>query len=40
MAFIHSEVANMHFQFDYFCSVATYDITFWCRPVYYKALIL
>ena len=28
----------MHFQFDYFCSVATYDITFWCRPVYYKTL--
>ena len=26
----------MHFQFDYFCSVATYDIIFWCRPVYYK----
>ena len=30
----------MHFQFDYFCSVATYDIMFCCRPVYYKTLIL
>ena len=26
----------MHFQFDYLCSVATYDIIFYCRPVYYK----
>ena len=23
----------MHFQFAYFCSVGTYDIIFWCRPV-------
>ena len=23
----------MHFQFDYFCSVETHDITFCCRPV-------
>ena len=30
----------MHFQFDYFCSVATYGIIFWCSPVYYKILIL
>ena len=26
----------MHFQFDYFCSVVTYDIIFRDRPVYYK----
>ena len=25
----------MHFQFDYFYSVATYNIIFWCCPVYY-----
>ena len=25
----------MHFQFDYFCSVATYVKTFCCRSVYY-----
>ena len=30
----------MHFEFAYFCSVAIYDIIFWCRPVYYKTLIL
>ena len=24
----------MHFQFDYFCSVATYDIIFCGRPLY------
>ena len=29
----------MHFLFDYLCSVATYDIIFCCRPVYYKTLI-
>ena len=28
----------MHFQFDCLCSVATYDIIFCCRPVYYKTL--
>ena len=26
--------------FAYFCKVATYDIIFWCRLVYYKTLIL
>ena len=30
----------MHFEFAYFCSAATYDIIFWCHPVYYKTLIL
>ena len=30
----------MHFQSDCFCSVATYDIIFCCRPVCYKTLIL
>ena len=30
----------MHFKFAYFCKVATYNIIFWCHPVYYKTLIL
>ena len=34
------KLQHMHFPFDYFCSVATYDIIFWCRPVYYKTFIL
>ena len=34
------KLQSMHFQFDYLCSVATYDIIFCCRPVYYKTLIL
>ena len=34
------KLQHMHVQFDYFCSVATYDIIFWCRPVYHKTLIL
>ena len=28
----------MHFQFDYFCSGATYDIIFSCCPVYYNSM--
>ena len=28
----------MHFQFDYFCRVATYDIIYCCRPVYTYSL--
>ena len=30
----------MHFPFDYFCSLATYDITFCRHLVYYKTLKL
>ena len=26
----------MHFQFDYFCRVATNDEIFCCHPLYYK----
>ena len=29
----------MHFQFEYLCNVATYDITFCFRPVYYKRIL-
>ena len=35
------ELQYMHFQFDYLCSVTTYEIIFCCcRLVYYKTLIL
>ena len=41
VTFIHLEVALHALSVCLLvCSVATYDIILWCRPVYYKTLIL
>ena len=40
LTFTHLEVAIHALSVCLLLSVATYDIMFWCRPVYYKKIIL